>query len=266
MRKTTEAKSMKLIEELRFHREHQSFNDHGVIIDAFGVEYCGVLRNPHHINTALASHYGLFARIDKIDKIKLAMRLAFEEDQHERNTLYRTPEGDVFEVVEMSNISGLIVRDLSAECREQSSREMSLLGVTGVFAFAKLVLGRSDILREAASSTNPYGHHDLGGYRVSILTQPINSSLFAVPAAPRADVFVMMRALGENGVAFELTGWCTQEELLQHREQIDLGFQTIFAIPDQRLRGMDELASLLQSGPGFTQYDSQIQASIRGSD
>ncbi len=182
MPKTTHLSTMKLISQQRFHTEHLGFNDRGVIIDAKGAEYDGVRRDEHHIYTAVASLYGLSSIVNRIQS---ATQIGVEEEQHSRSTLYRTHEGYVFEVVELSNISGLLIRDLSEKSREQSGKYIYGIGAIGEFGFRK-AFGRAEIPSRDLPSANPYGHYNVAGYRMSILTQPIISSLIAVPTVPRA--------------------------------------------------------------------------------
>ena len=235
------ATGLRLLEEERFWSEHLRFNDDGVIVDELGVEYDAVRRNEYHINTAFASWYGLS---DKINKIGSAMELGFNRDKEGWKTLYRTHEGDVFETFELTSVSGLAIRSLSAEHRDKSAHDMHVLGVLGAFSFAK-ASELPDIAKQTLSLANPPGHYDIAGYRIAIMTQPAASCAFVVPDALGADFLVLVQLCYEG--MFRLAGWCTEHEFLHCREQIDLGFKTIFALREKHLRDIRDLEPLLES-------------------
>jgi hypothetical protein len=232
---------LRVLEENRFRSEQLQFNHDGIIVDELGVEYHAVRRNEHHIKTAFASWYGLS---DKVKRIGLTMELGVNQDKEARKTLYRTHEGDLFETFELTSVSGLAIRSLSAEYRDKSAEDMYVLGVLGAFSFAK-AFGLPDIPKQTLSLANPAGHYDIAGYRIAIMTQPVASCAFVVPDALGADLLVLVQLCYEG--MFRLAGWCTEQEFLNCREQFDLGFTTIFVLREKHLRDIRDLEPLLES-------------------
>ena len=218
---------MRIILATRIQEEGLSFDDSGMIIDKNGVEYDAVSSNGYEVYTPYAVYYGF------TDQITSATRLDSKENGYRRETLYRTPKGDFANVIELVNISGLIIEKLPYE---------------HVVEWYQVGLPEPPLMWPGATVGSVFGAPRLyapRGYSIIVVSRRLGQTFVVNAYPPQADLLVFTEP---NSTTVDLSvedtklvGWCTRQEFVSHHEQVDLGYWIVRAIRDQHLNRMCDI-------------------------
>jgi hypothetical protein len=218
---------MRIIPATRIHEESLRFDDNGIIADRNGVKYDAIGVNDCEVYTPYATYCGF------TDQITSATRLDSRESGYRRETLYRTPKGDFANVIDLVNISGLIIEKLPYE---------------RVVEWYQAGLPEPPLMWPGATVGSVFGAPRLYapcGYSIIVVSRRLGQTFVVNAYPPQADLLVFTEP---NSTTVDLSvedtkliGWCTRQEFISHHEQVDLGYRIVRAIRDQHLKKMCDI-------------------------